>query len=233
VYAGLGYAQLSPNVRGSSNYDDRFMRANQFDIEGGDRRDLLSGVDAMVARGVADPKKLAIDGWSYGAILAGYTITQTTRFKAASLGAMVSDWVTDYGSIAYYSTERWFIGGTPWTEPARWRARSSLTFANRVRTPALLHHGDDDNACSPYQSLNYFTALRRFGRTARLIRYPGEGHDFQQPRHLQLRDQQDVAWMQWFVRGIREPNIADGPWTLDPVRDAPVTTRRSSAPRSR
>lgn len=221
VWAGLGYAQLSPNVRGSSNYDDRFMRANKFDIELGDRRDLLGGADAMIARGIADRTKLAIDGWSYGAILGGYTITQTSRFKAASLGAMVSDWIDDYGSVAYYSNERWFIGGNPWSKPGRWRARSSLTYANRVRTPVLLHHGDDDTSCAPFQSMNYFVAVRRFGGTARLIRYPGEGHDLRQPAHLRLRDRQDVAWMQWFVRGIREPTIADGPWEMEMVRDAP------------
>ncbi|HEY6212697.1 MAG TPA: prolyl oligopeptidase family serine peptidase, partial [Vicinamibacterales bacterium] len=163
IYAGLGYAQLLPNVRGSSNYDDAFMRANKFDIEMGDRRDLLAGVDAMVGRGIADRDRLAIDGWSYGAILAGYTITQTNRFKAATLGAMVSDWIADYGSVAYYGTERWFIGGNPWTKPQRWRERSSITYANRVHTPTLLHHGDNDTACAPFQSMNFFTALRRFG----------------------------------------------------------------------
>jgi len=221
IYAGRGYAQLSANVRGSSNYDDAFMRANQFDIEIGDRHDLLTGVDAMVARGIADPEKLGIDGWSYGAILAGYTITKTNRFKAASLGAMVSDWMADYGSVVYYTNERWFIGGNPWSQPQRWRQRSSLTYADRVRTPTLLHHGDEDTACAPFQSMNFFVALRRFGKTARLIRYSGEGHDLHQPAHLRLRDQQDLAWMQWYVRGVREANIPDDPTTLDPVRDSP------------
>jgi hypothetical protein len=90
-----------------------------------------------------------------------------------------------------------------------------------VQTPALLHHGDEDTACDPTQSMNYFVALRRFGTPARLIRYPGEGHDLQQPVHLRLRDSQDVAWMQWFVRGIRDPGVSDGPWNLAPVRDSP------------
>jgi len=106
----------------------------------------------MVARGIADPERLGIDGWSYGAILAGYTITKTDRFKAASLGAMVSDWMADYGSVVYYTNERWFIGGNPWSRPQRWRQRSSLTYADRVRTPTLLHHGDEDTACAPFQS---------------------------------------------------------------------------------
>lgn len=215
VYAGLGYAQLSPNVRGTANYDDTFMRANMFDIGGGDRLDILSGVDAMIARKVADPGRLGIDGWSYGGILAGYTITQTNRFKAASLGAMVSDWVTDYGSSAYYGTERWYLGGNPWTKPGHWRGRSSLTYANRVRTPTLLHHGDEDDTDPPFQSMNFFVALRRFGTTARLIRYPNEPHDLQQPRHIRIRDTQDVAWMQRFVRGIKGPDTPDSPDRVD------------------
>lgn len=211
VYAGLGYAQLSPNVRGTTNYDDAFMRANMFDIGGGDRLDIMAGVDALIARGIADPDRLGIDGWSYGGILGGYTITQTNRFKAASLGAMVSDWVTDYGSSAYYNTERWFLGGNPWTKPEHWRGRSALTHANRVRTPTLLHHGDDDDTDFPFQSMNFFTALRRFGTTARYIRYPGEGHDLQQPRHLRIRDAQDIAWMQRFVQGIKGHPTPDSP----------------------
>jgi dipeptidyl aminopeptidase/acylaminoacyl peptidase len=203
VFAGLGYAQLAPNVRGASNYDDVHMLGNRFDIGGGDRRDLETGVDALVARGIADPDRLAIDGWSYGAILGAFTLTRTTRFKAASLGAMVSDFVSEFGATAYYDMERWYLGGSPWSEPEQWRGRSALTHADRVRTPTLLHHGDDDTTCSPFQSMNFFAALRYHGTTARLLRYPGEGHDFRQPSHLKLRDDQDVAWMQWFVRGIR------------------------------
>jgi dipeptidyl aminopeptidase/acylaminoacyl peptidase len=221
VYAGLGYAQLSPNVRGASNYDDPHMRGNLHDVGGGDRLDIMSGVDAMIARGIADPDRLGIDGWSYGAILAGYTITQTPRFKAASLGAMVSDWVAEFGASAYYDLELWFLGGTPWTNGAHWRDRSSLTHADKVKTPTLLHHGDEDDTCSPVQSMNFFTALRRHGTVARLLRYPGEPHDFQQPVHLRLRDAEDVAWMQRFVRGVKEPGAHDTP---PPVPVAPAVT---------
>jgi dipeptidyl aminopeptidase/acylaminoacyl peptidase len=205
VYAGLGYAQLSPNVRGTSNYDDELMQGNRFDIGGGDRRDLLAGVDAMIARKIADADRLGIDGWSYGGVLAGYTLTKTNRFRAASLGAMVSDWVSEYGAGASYDMELWYLGGNPWSNPEHWRERSSLTHADRVRTPTLLHHGDEDETDAPFHSLNYFAALRKFGTPARLIRYPDEPHDLQQPRHLWIRDTQDIAWMQWFVRGIGSP----------------------------
>ena len=211
VYAGLGYAQLSPNVRGTSNYDDQFMRGNELDIGGGDRLDVMTGIDTMIARGIAHPDSLAVDGWSYGGVLGGYILTTTTRFKAASLGAMVSDWVSEYGSGAAYDSELWYLGGDPWSNTAHWRERSPLTHADRVRTPTILHHGDDDDTDSPFHSMNYFAALRKFGTAARLIRYPGEPHDLRQPAHLRIRDTQDVAWMQRFVRGIKDPSDRDSP----------------------
>lgn len=202
LYAGLGYAQLSVLVRGSSNYDDRFMQAIKYDLGGGDLRDLLTGADAMIARGVAHRDSLAIDGWSYGAVLGGYALTKTTRFKAASLGAIVSDWIADFGASVHYDLERWFIGGTPWSNPQQWRERSSITHANRVTTPTLLHSGDNDEVTWPFHSMNYFAAIRYAGTPSRLIRYPGEGHDLQMPQSLRVRDEQDVAWMQRFVRAL-------------------------------
>jgi len=94
VWAGLGYAQLFPNVRGSSGYDDELLSGNARDIGGGDYEDLMTGVDEVVARGIADPDQLGLRGWSYGGILGGWTVTQTDRFKGASIGAMVSDWTS-------------------------------------------------------------------------------------------------------------------------------------------
>lgn len=212
VYAGLGYAQLAPNIRGASNYDDAHMHANRFDIGGGDRRDVMTGIDALISKGIVDGSRLGIDGWSYGAVLGGYTLTKTNRFRAASLGAMVSDWVSEYGSSANYDVERWYIGGNPWSNPEKWRERSSLTHADRVRTPTLLHHGDEDTTDSPFQSMNYYVALRKAGTVARYIRYPGEGHDLYEPQHIRLRDMQDVAWMERFVKGVRSSRLAESPF---------------------
>src|SRR5262249_44825886 len=93
----------------------------------------------------------------------------------------------------------------PRTNPKHWRERSSLTHADRVRTPTLLHHGDADDTDSPFQSMNYFVARRKFGTMTRLIRYPDEPHDFRQPRHIRIKDSQDVAWMQRFVCGVKDP----------------------------
>src|SRR4029450_7956073 len=111
----------------------------------------------------------------------------------------------DYGTSSNYDMVRWDIGGTPWSNPEKWRERSSLTHADRVRTPTLLHHGDNDETDAPFHSMNYFVALRDAGTPTRLIRYPGEGHALQQPQSLRIRDAQEAAWMQRFVRGIRSP----------------------------
>lgn len=97
IFAGLGYASLAPNVRGSSGYTDKLLRGNMEDMGGGDYWDLMTGVDEVIKSGIADPEKMGVRGWSYGGILGGWTLTKTDRFKAAALGAMVSDWISEYG----------------------------------------------------------------------------------------------------------------------------------------
>ncbi len=202
VWAGLGYAQLLPNVRGSSGYTDELLRGNMYDIGGGDYQDLMTGVDAMIRRGVADPERLALRGWSYGGILGGWTITQTDRFKAASLGAMVSDWTSEYGPGFNHDVRLWYIGGTPWENPERWRERSPLTHVARVTTPTLLLHGMNDTTDTEAQSMMFFQALKDQGKTVRYIRFPREPHGFREPRHQRTRDVEEIRWIQEYTRGI-------------------------------
>ncbi|KPK56800.1 MAG: hypothetical protein AMS21_12415 [Gemmatimonas sp. SG8_38_2] len=132
VWAGLGYAQLLPNVRGSSGYSDEFLRGNMNDIGGGDYQDLMTGVDYVIEQGYVEPDTLGIRGWSYGGILGGWTITQTNRFRGASLGAMVSDWTSEYGPGFNHDVRLWYIGGTPWENPEAFRQMSALTHVANV-----------------------------------------------------------------------------------------------------
>ena len=97
LYAGLGYAILAPNVRGSSGYGDDFIKALIGDLGGGEYEDIMSGVDLVIAMGIADPDRLAIRGWSWGGVLSSWAITQTDRFKAASVGAGVMSWLAEMG----------------------------------------------------------------------------------------------------------------------------------------
>jgi len=201
VYTGMGYAMLAPNVRGSTGYDDKLMRGNMYDIGGGDYQDLLTGVDALIAKGLVDKDSLALRGWSYGGILGGWTITQTTRFKAASVGAMVSDWTSEYGPGFNFDVSLWYIGGDPWTNAKGFREKSSLTYVNRVKTPTLLLHGDNDITDTPAQSMNFFAGLQRNGVPSRYVRFPNEPHGFGKMKHQRVRDAEEIEWMQRWVRG--------------------------------
>lgn len=202
VWAGLGYAQLSPNVRGSSGYTDELLRGNTNDIGGGDFWDLMTGVDEVIEQGIADPDQLGLRGWSYGGILGGWTVTQTERFKGASVGAMVSDWTSEYGPGFNYDVSLWYIGGTPWENPEEWRQRSALTHVANVTTPTLILHGMNDRTDTEAQSMMFFQALKDQDKTARYIRFPREPHGFREPRHQRTRDLEEIRWIQRYVRGI-------------------------------
>lgn len=202
VWAGLGYAQLQPNVRGSSGYSDELLRGNMHDLGGGDFQDLMTGVDYVIREGIADPDHLAVRGWSYGGILGGWTITQTDRFKAASVGAMVSDWTSEYGPGFNYDVRLWYIGGTPWENPDDYRRMSALTHVANVTTPTIILHGNNDTTDTEPQSMMFFQALKDQGKTARYIRFPREPHGFREPHHQRIRDIEEIQWIQKYARGI-------------------------------
>ena len=202
VWAGLGYAQLLPNVRGSSAYSDDFLRGNNHDIGGGDYWDLMTGVDHVIGEGFVDADRMGIRGWSYGGILGGWTITQTERFKAASLGAMVSDWTSEYGPGFNHDVRLWYIGGTPWENPEGYREMSSLTHVANVTTPTLLLHGINDRTDTEQQSMMFFAALKDQAKTTRYIKFPRELHGFREPRHQRTRDIEEIKWIQQYVLGI-------------------------------
>ncbi len=201
VYASLGWAVLEPNVRGSSSYGDAHLRGNMKDIGGGDFQDLMTGVDALVAQGIADPDRLAIRGWSYGGILGGWTITQTARFKAASLGAMVADWASEYAMGFNHDVRLWYIGGTPWESPDAYRRQSSYTHIAKVTTPTILFHGEEDTTDTIGQSMIFYQALKDRGVPVRFIRFPREPHGFREPHHVRIRDAEEIAWLMKYARG--------------------------------
>ncbi len=206
IYAGLGYASLSPNVRGSSGYTDRLREGNTIQagdgIGKGDFWDLMNGVNKVIAEEYADPEKLALRGWSYGGILGGWTITQTDRFKAASLGAGVYAWPCEYGPGFNHDVRLWHIGGTPWSNPDAWQEQSAFTHVENVETPTFLIHGMNDTTDTEAQSMLFFTALKDIGKApVRYIRVPREPHGFREPRHQRTRYVEEIKWFQKHVLG--------------------------------
>ena len=202
VYTSLGWAVLEPNVRGSSSYGDALLRGNMKDIGGGDYQDLMTGVDRLVADGIADPDRLAVRGWSYGGILGGWTITQTNRFKAASLGAMVSDWPSEYAMGFNHDVRLWYIGGTPWDNPDAFRQKSPYTHIAKVQTPTIIIHGERDTTDTIGQSMIYYQGLKDRGVPTRFIRFPREPHGFREPAHQRIRDVEEIGWLMKHTLGL-------------------------------
>ena len=176
--AAQGWAVLSPNVRGSSGYDDAFGQANRYDLGGGDFGDLMAGVDSMIAAGIADPDRLGIVGGSFGGFMVNWAITHTPRFRAAVSMFGIWSLFTDFGNSEQPCWEKMFTGKYYW-EPGgmeAWLAKSPMSAATAVKTPVLILHGEEDTLTDRANSREMWQALRLMGRTVEYVRYPGERH---------------------------------------------------------
>lgn len=196
ILLGIGCAVLTVNPRGSGGYTQMFAHACVSDWGGKDYQDLMAGVDHAVGSGVADPRRLGIMGWSYGGYMSSWAITQTDRFRAALIGACVSNRF----SFAGTSDVPWFMatssGGEPWDPSGveRLLERSAIRGVSGITTPALLVHPEGDLRCPVEQSEQLFTNLRRQGKEAYLVRYPGEFHIMVKPSHRVDYYRRITAW---------------------------------------
>jgi dipeptidyl aminopeptidase/acylaminoacyl peptidase len=193
LLAAAGYAVFYPNVRGSTGYGFDFLALNRGDWGGGDFKDLMAGVDDLVRRGVADPDRLGIGGWSYGGYMASWAITQTTRFKAAITGAGLSDLAAEFGTEDDPAYDEWFYG-LPYEQPDGFRRSSPLTYIKSARTPTLILQGESDVIDPAGQSQALYRALKRYGVETELVLYPREGHGLREQQHLLDRLRRVVAW---------------------------------------
>ena len=172
---GHGWAVLRPNPRGSTGYGVKFAAANKNDLGGGDFRDVMGGVDAVLKQYPIDPDKLALMGYSYGGEMAGFAEGKTDRFKAIISGAPVIDQFSEYGTEGGSWYDRWFYG-KPWehVEDA-WR-QSPLSGAGKAKTPFLLIQGESDVTDPVGQSEEMYRALRQAGVAVEMVIYPREDH---------------------------------------------------------
>jgi len=202
LWAGQGWAVFYPNPRGSTNYGEKFLRANINDWGGGDYRDIMTGVDAMVARGIADPDKLAHIGWSYGGYMTSWVITQTNRFKAAMVGAGLTNMVSMYGTNDIPNVLVSYFGGIVNKETTPlYNARSAMTFIDNVQTPTLILHGGSDERVPTGQGYELFRGLKDRGKTTELVFYPREGHGIAEYYHLRDRLTRINAWVTRYTLG--------------------------------
>ncbi len=201
-WAGQGWAVLYPNPRGSTNYGEKFMRGNIPDWGGGDYRDIMSGVDAVIKRGVADPEKLAVQGWSYGGYMTCWIVSQTGRFKAAMMGAGLSNLPSMYNTTDIPAYLGGFFRGYPSKGTlALLNERSGITYVDRVTTPLLILHGANDERVPIGQPMEFYRALKDRGKTVELVFYPREGHGVQEYYHQRDRLQRQYEWIAKYTLG--------------------------------
>ncbi len=193
LLAARGYVVLYPNVRGSTGYGHKFVEMNRADWGGGDFKDVMAGVDWAVARGLADPNRLGIGGWSYGGYMAAWAVTQTTRFKAAVSGAPVIDMASEFGTEDGSQYDEWFYG-TPYEKLEGFIKSSPITYVKNVKTPTLLLQGEADETDPIGQSQQFYRGLKRYGVDAELVIYPREPHGLREEKHLVDRLTRIVAW---------------------------------------
>lgn len=178
-----GYAVFLPNPRGSDGQGTAFTESNYQDWGGGDFQDVMDGVDSVVAQGIADPEKLVVGGWSYGGFMTSWSVTHTNRFKAAIMGAGVTD-LFSMATTTDISPD--FLGGYLGAFDkghAMYDAHSPMRFINDCHTPTLVIHGDADERVPTFQGQEFYNALRFMGRETQMVRYPREPHVFAEMDH--------------------------------------------------
>lgn len=200
TFAARGYAVLRPNPRGSSGYGKKFRYANYGDWGNGDFKDIMAGVDHVIEQGIADADRLGVMGWSYGGFMTSWTITQTKRFKAASVGAGVTNLMSFTGTADIPSFLPDYFGGEPWDKLDAYRAHSAMFQVKGVTTPTLIQHGERDLRVPLSQGKELYNALKRQGCTTQMVIYPRTPHGIEEPRLLVDCMNRNLEWFDKYVR---------------------------------
>jgi dipeptidyl aminopeptidase/acylaminoacyl peptidase len=200
IIAANGYVVFGVNYRGSSGRGFAFANAINADWGHKEVEDLLTATDTLVARGLADPARLGIGGWSYGGMLTDYTIASDQRYKAALSGAGAGNQLAMYGT-AEYVVENEAELGPPWRNPEEWLKPSYPFFhADRIRTPTLFMGGDKDFNVPIAGSEQMYQALRLLGVPTQLIVYPDQNHELARPSFLKDRYDRTAAWFAKYLQ---------------------------------
>jgi dipeptidyl aminopeptidase/acylaminoacyl peptidase len=206
---------LEANYHGSSCYGLPWVESiagHYYELE---IPDLQSGVDAVIARGLADPARLASAGWSNGGILTVELLTRSQRYKAASVGAADVEWISDWGNVDFgASFDNYYFGAPPWEKPQVYVEKSPFFRLTEVTTPTLVFAGTEDRNVPPHESWSLFRALQQIGKApTRLVLFPGEPHSLGKVAHQRRKLEEDLDWFDRYLFGkprARRAAVKDG-----------------------
>ncbi len=200
-FAAKGALILRPNYRGSAGYGEKFRSLNVRNLGLGDYQDVISGVDYLIAKGLVDKDRVAAMGWSQGGYISAFITTYSDRFKAVSVGAGISDWMTYYVNTDIHPFTRQYLKSTPWEDTEIYRKTSPITYVNKAKTPTLIQQGDQDKRVPPPNSYELYQALKDRNVPVKLVFFKGFGHQINKPKQQRALMDQNYEWFSKYIWG--------------------------------
>ena len=200
AFLAKGAIVLEPNYRGSAGYGETFRSLNVRNLGIGDAWDVLSGIDALVQQGIADRDRVGSMGWSQGGYISAFLTTKhSDRFKAISVGAGISDWMTYYVNTDIHPFTRQYLKATPWDDPKIYADTSPMTYIKQARTPTLIQHGDQDARVPIPNAFQLYQGLRDQNVPVQLSIFKGFGHGINKPKANRAAMQQNLDWFTRYI----------------------------------
>jgi dipeptidyl aminopeptidase/acylaminoacyl peptidase len=207
-FAAKGALILKPNYRGSAGYGEKFRALNVRNLGLGDYQDVISGVDYLIAKGMVDKDRVGAMGWSEGGYISAFITTYSDRFRAVSVGAGISDWMTYYVNTDIHPFTRQYLKATPWDDPAIYQKTSPIYYVKQAKTPTLIQHGDQDKRVPPPNAFELYQALKDRGVPVKLVLYKGFGHPINKPKQQRSVMEQNYDWFAKYIWGDEPPESA-------------------------
>jgi dipeptidyl aminopeptidase/acylaminoacyl peptidase len=204
TFTNQGYAVFMPNPRGSGNYGDKFRAANVRDWGGKDYQDIMTGVDFLIEKGIADPEKMGVMGWSYGGFMTSWVITQTDRFKAACVGAGVTNLYSFFGETDIPEFMWSYYKAPPWKDIKVYQDHSAMFQIDNAKTPTLILHGKNDMRVPLPQGEELFRALKMKEVPVKFVVYPRQPHGLREPKLQKDAMNRTLEWFDKWVLGKEE-----------------------------
>jgi len=203
---------LKPNYRGSAGYGGKFRALNVRNLGVGDYADVISGVDSLIAKGFVDKDRLGSMGWSEGGYISAFITTSSDRFKAVSVGAGISDWMTYYANTDITPFTAQYLRATPWDDPKIYAKTSPITYVAKAKTPTLIQQGSADRRVPVANSFELRQALEDHGVPVKMVLYDGFGHPINKPKQQRAVMEENENWFGHYIFGEPlAPALTPGP----------------------
>jgi dipeptidyl aminopeptidase/acylaminoacyl peptidase len=202
-FVAKGALVLRPNYRGSAGYGEKFRALNVRNLGVGDYADVISGVDALIAKGWVDRERVGAMGWSQGGYISAFITASSDRFKAVSVGAGISDWMTYYVNTDITPFTQQYLHATPWDDPEIYKKTSPISYVLKARTPTLIQHGENDRRVPIPNAYELRQALEDRGVPVKMVVYKGFGHGITKPKQQRAVMEENEKWFAQYIWGER------------------------------